>query len=175
MSTNLPSNSRNEPVSKTVDDLIEADEYIPKRRQGSVEEAIEELQAGEVVGHMGFVPHKFVDDYLFRKTDEESIDRAKKIDDIAQSIIDRLIVVSPTQTSGPSLQMKLVQSAFDGSEIWFKRQKDEILIEFKASTDESYEFLSSRNEELTRKISDSLKIAVSVNVAKNDAEKFEGY
>ena len=166
MNSNSPINRNNRDGILDNEDY-ERPENSTKRRYGTLEEIIDEHQSGEIVGQLGFVPIKFIDDYLFRERNESNNDKATKIAEIVEKIVDRVIVTSPSEIDGSTVQMKLVQNVFEGSEVWIKRDKGDYEVEFKTSSNEVTEFLEKKKLDLQERLEKNLSVNVNVTVSRN--------
>lgn len=137
---------------------------INQQKAGSVQEAIEELQSGEVVGHSGFVPYRFLEEHLTRGYDDDRNTSAQKIDELADKLVDRILVSQPSKSEAYGVQMKLVQNVFQGAEMWMQREKGGISLSIRTQTDASQKFLADRSEDLASVLGEKLNTPVKVAV-----------
>lgn len=163
MSTKIPESVKENLAVRAEKDL-EPDPDIEETRAGSIQEVFEEMQAGEVVGHIGFVPHRFIEQYLMKNYEDDSRKGAQKIEELAEQLVDRILVPSEPGIDQQNVQMKLVQSVLQGAEVWIKREQGALSVSFRTQSDASNRFLLDRSKDLESELEQRLMSPIRVSV-----------
>lgn len=157
--------------TKSEDSTLFCKECTQERKRSlagdALEEIIDDLQCGDftVIGH--FDPTRLAEFYLGGADERSKNLSTIKMEELAEKLVDRILISSAENPQGQELQLKLVNNVLHGAEVWIKRDKGDLILDIKTRTRESHAFFNEKLNNLTSHLEDHIdeKVKVVVSVS----------
>lgn len=130
----------------------------------ALDEFISDAQSGDFIFIAGFEPKRLADYYMGNSEEQNSNVNAQRIEELAEKLVDRILISGPNNINGQEVQLKLVNNVLQGAEVWIRRDKGELQIDFHTKTRSLNHFMIKNKESLSDDIQKRLGEKINVNI-----------